>query len=87
DLVGVEYAEDTWVGVFKEDFYHSSGYSISSDRGEFNQELAEFTEAGYDLVDFERVDDQWIGVYEKPNSLLSEAREASEGIDLALALI
>ncbi|MEO0925099.1 MAG: hypothetical protein AAFY63_04435 [Cyanobacteria bacterium J06643_13] len=72
DLVGVEYAEETWVGVFNDSLASTSAYSITSDRGEFNQDLAEFTEAGYDLIDFERVDKQWIGVYEKTNSDLAE---------------
>lgn len=72
DLVGVEYAEETWVGVFKEAFFSSSAYSITSDRGEFNQSLEEFTEAGYDLIDFERVNDQWIGVYEQKDPNFAE---------------
>ncbi|MEL6580300.1 MAG: hypothetical protein AAFQ14_11140 [Cyanobacteria bacterium J06621_12] len=88
DLVGVEYAQETWVGVFKEAFFSNSAYSITSDRGEFNQSLEEFTEAGYDLIDFERVDDQWIGVYEQKNPNFAElGRTSDSGLRSNLGLI
>ncbi|MEM6613846.1 MAG: hypothetical protein AAF652_16620 [Cyanobacteria bacterium P01_C01_bin.72] len=83
DLVGVEYAEETWFGVFQEKISSSSAYWISSDRREFNESLAEFTAAGYDLIDFERIDDQWIGVYEQQNPGLAELGETVDAIGKA----
>ncbi|MEO1673156.1 MAG: hypothetical protein AAFR77_20655, partial [Cyanobacteria bacterium J06631_2] len=47
--------------------------------------LAEFTEAGYDLIDFERVDDQWVGVYGQTDSTLAELDRTTEfGLEAAL---
>ncbi|MEL7418732.1 MAG: hypothetical protein AAGK10_09170 [Cyanobacteria bacterium J06555_3] len=40
--------------------------------------MEEFTEAGYDLIDFERVNDQWIGVYEQKDPNFAELERTSD---------
>ena len=77
-MIGVEYAEGTWVGVFEDSPYISSAYTISSDRQEFLEDFRQYRADGYSLVDFEQGEDILFGVYEKRT--VSEAEELQDDI-------
>ncbi|MEL6927073.1 MAG: hypothetical protein AAFO95_00390 [Cyanobacteria bacterium J06600_6] len=73
----------TWVSVFGKDGYHHTKYAIAEDTDEFLEKFYQRREQGYELIDYEQVNDELlVGIYEKPDSATSEI---SAGIaDLAV---
>ena len=92
ELVGVEYAEDTWVSVFQEyiyygNIYHTTKYALAEDAEEFQSKFEARTEEGYDLIDYEQIDDIYLGIFQQPIETSSDVIEGSDAMWLALSMI